>query len=177
MTSTVARPAPRAAPRPPVRFTSLAELVKFAAVAAVLAMLFDAVIGHALLWDNDPYWTYWVTDTFLILTVFSVGTALLGAGIARGAVITVVQMLVLTTYYWSLSPIGLPSNPQWLDLEHTWLTGPPVHFGVYYLGYLVALWLWRRRAAVGDATRSEVATEAVRALVTAGGIVAVVGAA
>jgi hypothetical protein len=177
MTRTVDRLAPRAAPRPPVRFTSLAELVKFAAVAAVLAMLFDAVIGHALLWDNDPYWTYWVTDTFLIVTVFSVGTALLGAGIARGAAITVVQMLVLTTYYWSLSPIGLPADPEWLDLEHTWLTGPPVHFGVYYLGYLVALWLWRRRATAGDAVRREVATEAVRALVTAGGIVAVVGAA
>jgi hypothetical protein len=173
MTSTAAR----VAPRPPLRFASLAELVKFAAVAAVLAMLFDAVIGHALLWDNDPYWTYWVTDTFLILTVFSVGTALLGAGIARGAVITVVQMLVLTTYYWSLSPIGLPSDPEWLDLEHTWLTGPPVHFGVYYLGYLVALWLWRRRAAADEAVRSDVATDAVRALVTAGGIVAVVGAA
>jgi hypothetical protein len=177
VTSTVARPASRAVPRSPVRFTSLAELVKFAVVAAVLAMLFDAVIGHALLWDNDPYWTYWVTDTFLIITVFSVGTALLGAGIARGAVITVVQMLVLTTYYWSLSPIGLPSSAEWLDLEHTWLTGPPVHFGVYYLGYLVALWLWRRRVAVGDAARSEVAADVVRALVTAGGIVAVVGAA
>jgi hypothetical protein len=173
----VARPAPRDARRPPVRFTRLAELVKFAAVAAVLAMLFDAVIGHALLWDNDPYWTYWVTDTFLIFTVFSVGTALLGLGIARGAVITVVQMLVLTTYYWALSPIGLPSDPEWLDLEHTWLTGPPVHFGVYYLGYLAALWLWRRRATAGDAMRSEVASDVVHALVTASAIVAVVGAA
>jgi hypothetical protein len=162
---------------PSVGLTSLGELVKFAAVAAVLAMLFDAVIGHALLWDNDPYWTYWVTDAFLIATVFSVGTALLGAGIVRGAVITVVQMLVLTTYYWSLSPIGLPTDPEWLDLEHTWVTGPPVHFGVYYLGYLVALWLWRRRATVGDAARNDVAPDAVRALVTAGGVVAVVGAA
>jgi hypothetical protein len=133
-----------------LRFTSLGELIKFAVVAAVLAMLSDAVIGHALLWDNDPYWTYWVTDTFLIATVFGVGTALLGAGIARGALITIVQMLVLTTYYWSLSPIGLPSRSEWLDLEHTWLTGPPVHFGVYYLGYLVALWLWRRRRRGGD---------------------------
>jgi hypothetical protein len=177
VTSTVPRSAPRAARHAPVRFTSLGELVKFAAVAAALAMLFDAVIGHALLWDNDPYWTYWVTDTFLILTVFSVGTALLGAGIARGALVTVVQMLVLTTYYWSLSPIGLPSDPGWLDLEHTWLTGPPVHFGVYYLGYLVALWLWRRRAAAADPVRSDVSTDVVRALVTAGGIVAVVGAA
>jgi hypothetical protein len=160
-----------------VRFTRLGELVKFAAVAAVLAMLSDAVIGHALLWDNDPYWTYWITDTFLIATVFCIGTALIGAGIVRGAVITVVQMLVLTTYYWSLSPIGLPSDPEWLDLEHTWLTGPPVHFGVYYLGYLVALWLLRHRAAGGHAVRSEVAVDAVRALLTAAGIVGAVGAA
>ena len=56
--------------------------------------------------------------------------------------VTAVQTLILTTYYWSLSPIGLPSHPEWLDLQHTWVTGPPVHFGVYYLGYLVALWLW-----------------------------------
>jgi hypothetical protein len=172
VTGTVARPSQRSS----VRFTTLGELVKFAALAAVLAMLFDAVVGHALLWDNDPYWTYWITDTFLIATVFSVGTALLGAGIVRGALITVAQMLILTTYYWSLSPVGLPSHPEWLDLEHTWLTGPPVHFGVYYLGYLVALWLWRRRAAAGEAVRSDVADDAVRALVTAGGIVAVVGA-
>ena len=175
MTSTAAALlAPR---RAPLRFTSLGELIKFAAVAAVLAMLFDAVIGHALLWDNDPYWTYWVTDTFLILTVFSVGAALIGAGIVRGAVVTGVQMLVLTTYYWSLSPIGLPSSPEWLDLEHTWLTGPPVHFGVYYLGYLVALWLWRRRAAAGDAVRRDLASDVVRALVIGGGIVGLAGVA
>jgi len=53
---------------------------------------------------------------------------------------------LLTIYYWSLSPIGLPSQPEWLDLEHTWITGLPVHFAVYYLGYVIALWLWHHRS-------------------------------
>src|SRR5205814_1851264 len=26
-------------------------------------------LGHALSWENDPYWTYWITKTFLIATV------------------------------------------------------------------------------------------------------------
>lgn len=159
------------------RFSNLGDLVKFATAAAVLAMLADAVIGHALLWQNDPYWTYWVTDTLLIATVFSIGTALLGASRARGAVVTVVQMLVLTSYYWSLSPIGLPAHAEWLDLQHTWVTGPPVHFGVYYLGYLVALWLWRRRATTDHTATSAVRVDAIRALVTSVAIVASVGAA
>jgi hypothetical protein len=169
------------------RLASSGEVVTFAVVAAVLAMLADAVVGHALLWHNDPYWTYWVTDTLLITTVFAIGTALLGAGIARGGVLTVVQMLVLTTYYWSLSPIGLPASPEWLDLQHTWVTGPPVHFGVYYLGYLVALWLWRRRAAAAQPTapadaqpgrlHRPLAADAIGALFTALVLVMVVGAA
>lgn len=77
---------------------------------------------RALLWENDPYWTYWITKTFLIATVFGLGTAWLGMGIGRGAAITAVHTVVLTAYYWSLSPIGLPSHPEWLDLEHTWVT-------------------------------------------------------
>jgi hypothetical protein len=152
----------------------------------MLAMLADAVIGHALLWQNDPYWTYWVTDTFLITTVFAIGTALLGIGVVRGAVITAVQMLVLTTYYWSLSPIGLPADAEWLDLQHTWVSGPPVHFGVYYLGYLTSLWLWRHRAAQngpapapaqGVELQHELRDGAVAALVTAAVIVVLVGVA
>ncbi len=168
-----------------VRFYSAGEVVKLAAVAAALAMVADAVIGHALLWQNDPYWTYWVTDTLLITTIFSIGTALLGAGIARGAAVTAVQMLVLTTYYWTLSPIGLPADPEWLDLQHTWVSGPPVHFGVYYLGYLVALWLWRRRATADpeagstrarpDVGQRRLRQEALGALATALAIVMSVG--
>jgi hypothetical protein len=170
-----------AAPPTAERFTSVGDLVKFASVAAVIAMLADAVVGHALLWHNDPYWTYWVTDTLLLATVFGVGTALLGAGIARGAVLTAAQVLILTTYYWSLSPVGLPADAEWLDLQHTWVTGPPVHFGVYYLGYLVALWLWRRRRALARRTAPtriddvelhlQVAVAALFALATAAGIV------
>ncbi|MDQ3978145.1 MAG: hypothetical protein M3314_01135 [Actinomycetota bacterium] len=132
-------------PPPPNRLTSARDLAKFTGLVALFAIFADAAVGHALLWENDPYWTYWVTKTFLIATIFGLGSAWLGIGIGRGAVITAVHGLVLTIYYWSLSPIGLPSHPEWLDLEHTWGTGVPVHFGVIYLGYLASLWLWRRR--------------------------------
>lgn len=144
------------------------ELAKFTSAVALLAIFADAALGHGLLWENDPYWTYWITKTFLIATVFGVGTAWLGTGVGRGAVIAAVHTVVLTVYYWTLSPIGLPSHPHWLDLEHTWVTGVPVHFAVIYSGYLLALWLWRRRQTGGEAA-------AGRALLVGLGIVAVAG--
>jgi hypothetical protein len=101
------------------RLGTLSDLAKFTALVALLGILTDAAVGHALQWENDPYWTYWITKTFLIATIFGLGTAWFGIGAGRGAVITVVHTLVLTIYYWSLSPIGLPSSPDWLDLEHT----------------------------------------------------------
>ena len=155
-----------------VRFRETRGLATFTALVALLAILSDAAVGHALLWENDPYWTYWITKTFLIATVFGLGTAWLGTGVGRGAVIALVHTLVLTVYYWALSPIGLPSHPDWLDLEHTWITGVPVHFAVIYLGYLVALWLWRRRPVTdGDASR-----DALAALLAGAAIVVVAGA-
>src|SRR3712207_4387712 len=75
-------------------------VAKFTALVALLAILSDAAVGHGLLWENDPYWTYWITKTFLIATVFGLGTAWLGSGAGRGAVITLVHTLVLTIYYW-----------------------------------------------------------------------------
>lgn len=66
----------------------LSEVVKFTALAAMLAIFFDAAIGHAMIWGNDPYWTYWVTDTLLMATVFGLGTMWLGIGLGRGALIT-----------------------------------------------------------------------------------------
>ena len=147
-------------------------LAKFTALVALLAILADAAVGHALLWENDPYWTYWITKTFLIATVFGLGTAWLGTGVGRGAVITLVHTLILTVYYWTLSPIGLPSHPDWLDLEHTWITGVPVHFSVIYLGYLTALWLWRRRSVDEGSTPR---VDALAALIAGIAIVIVAG--
>jgi hypothetical protein len=126
------------------------EAARFTALVAILAIFADAAVGHGLTWENDPYWTYWITKTFLIATIFGLGTAWFGIGVGRGGAITGVHTLVLTIYYWTLSPIGLPSSPEWLDLEHTWVSGLPIHFGVIYLGYLLALWLWRRRAALTE---------------------------
>jgi hypothetical protein len=151
----------------------LRDLAKFTGAVALLAIFADAAIGHGLLWENDPYWTYWITKTFLIATVFALGTAWLGVGVGSGAIITAIHTVVLTVYYWSFSPIGLPSSPEWLDLEHTWVTGVPVHFGVIYLGYLVALWLWRR--ADGGNSEDEIASTAVAALAGSVAIVAVGG--
>ncbi|MDQ3945795.1 MAG: hypothetical protein M3357_11715 [Actinomycetota bacterium] len=181
MTTTIESPAARrpvggSARAGTDRFARVGDLAKFTAAVALLAILSDAAVGHALLWENDPYWTYWITKTFLIATVFGLGTAWLGTGIARGAVLTAVHTLILTVYYWSLSPIGLPSHPEWLDLQHTWVTGVPVHFGVIYLGYLAALWLWRRRPAEGDEDEDRsVAGDANRAVAVGTGIVVVGG--
>jgi len=149
-----------------VRLLTTREVVAFGGLTALLAILADAAIGHGLTWENDPYWTYWITKTFLIGTVFTLGTALFGVGVGVGAAITVVHTLILTIYYWTFSPIGLPSSPEWLDLEHTWLTGLPIHFGVIYLGYLGALFVWRRRATL-DPAALEPATTALTALVVA----------
>jgi hypothetical protein len=155
------------------------DVVKFTALAASLAIFVDAAVGHAMVWGNDPYWTYWVTDTLLMATVFGLGTAWFGMGLIKGALITAAHILALTVYYWSLSPIGLPSQPEWLDFEHTWATGLPVHFAVYYLGYVVALWLWRRRLAALDDAASQsylsVSREAVLALATAIAVVIIAG--
>jgi hypothetical protein len=157
---------------------SLSQASLFAAAVAALAIFWDAAVGHGLAWENDPYWTYWLTKTFLIFTVFALGTAWLGIGIGRGAVITAVHTLVLTVYYWTLSPIGLPAGPEWLDLEHTWFTGLPIHFGVIYLGYLSALWLWlwRRWPGTRDLPASRPAVVVLIAslaiVVLAGGIAA-----
>jgi hypothetical protein len=155
-----------------VRLPGTRGLASFTALVALLAILSDAAVGHALLWENDPYWTYWITKTFLIATVFGLGTAWLGTGVGRGAAIALVHTLILTVYYWTLSPIGLPSHADWLDLEHTWITGVPVHFAVIYLGYLVALWLWRRRPLDDGAPGKD----ALAALVAGTVIVVVAGA-
>ena len=164
---------------------SLSEVVKFTALAAMLAIFFDAALAHAMIWGNDPYWTYWVTDTLLMATVFGLGTMLFGIGLGRGALITAVHVTLLTIYYWSLSPIGLPSHPEWLDLEHTWITGLPVHLTVYYFGYVAAFWLWgrhssRRRELAegdpdGDASSPSLPRIGLAALVVAAAIVIVTG--
>ena len=157
------------------KLSSISELVKFTALAAILAIFADAAIAHSILWGNDPYWSYWITDTLLMATVYGLGTALLGIGITQGAIITAIHITILTTYYWVLSPIGLPSSPEWLDFERTWLTGLPVHFGVYFLGYLVALWLWNRRATQATQLPDSMRRAAGIALATAVGVVIAAG--
>ena len=160
------------------KLSSISELVKFTALASLLAIFADAAIAHSILWGNDPYWSYWITDTLLMATVYGLGTAWLGIGLRQGAIITAIHITILTTYYWILSPIGLPSSPEWLDFERTWLTGLPVHFGVYFLGYCVALWLWNQRFIV-KATRSDepdfLLHTAGYALATSAGVVIVAG--
>jgi hypothetical protein len=133
------------------------ETAKFGLLVGLCGIFIDAVIAHGLFWDNDPYWTYWITKTFLITTVFVLGTAWIGAGLWQGLVITAVHTLILEVYYQWLAPVGLPQEPEWLDFNHLWVTGLPVHYLAILIGYLMALWIWRRnaplraaRAIVGD---------------------------
>lgn len=72
--------------------------MRFSASVALLAIFYDAAIGHGLLWENGPYWTYWITKTFLNATAFGLGTCWLGIGEIPGAIITAVHTLVLTIY-------------------------------------------------------------------------------
>jgi hypothetical protein len=120
------------------------QTVKFGILVGLSAIFVDASIAHALLWENDPYWTYWITKTFLITSVFTFGTAFLGIGFRQGLMLTAVHTLILEIYYQWLAPVGLPQEPEWLDFNHLWLTGVPIHFLAIFGGYAVALWVWRR---------------------------------
>lgn len=120
------------------------ELVVFGVLVGFTAIFVDAIIAHGLFWENDPYWTYWITKTFLIITVFTIGTALLGIGIRQGLIITGVHTLILEIYYEWLAPIGLPQEPMWLPFKDLWTLGVITHFLAILAGYFIALWLWYR---------------------------------
>lgn len=127
---------------------SARDTFKFGVLVGLGGIFIDASIAHGLFWDNDPYWTYWITKSFLIATVFTIGTAFLGIGLWQGLAITAVHTLVLEVYYEWLAPVGLPQEPEWLDFNHLWTTGVPVHYLSILIGYLLALWIWRRNAGV-----------------------------
>ena len=85
---------------------SIRGTAKFGLLTALCAIFIDAVIAHGLFWENDPYWTYWITKTFLIATVFGLGTAWFGTGVARGAVITLVHLVLQSTGWSAWSAAG-----------------------------------------------------------------------
>ncbi len=153
------------------------DTLKFGVTVGFAAILMDAAIAHGLFWENDPYWTYWITKTFLITTVFTFGSALLGIGLGQGLVLTAAHTLVLEVYYEWLAPVGLPQEPEWLDFNHLWTTGVPAHYLSMFAGYLLAWWVWRRTHEIhwerpyGDAP----ATLAVLTLAGAIGIIVVDG--
>ena len=49
---------------------SVRDTAKFGILTGLAAIFIDATIAHGLFWENDPYWTYWITKSFLIATVF-----------------------------------------------------------------------------------------------------------
>jgi hypothetical protein len=151
------------------------DTLKFAVLVGLGGIFFDASIAHGLFWDNDPYWTYWITKTFLITSVFLFGTAFLGIGIWQGVVLTAVHTLILEIYYQWLAPIGLPQEPEWLDFNHLWVTGVPAHYLSIFAGYLLALWLWRRNYPEVPPEKADTGTFALYALVTAAIIIALDG--
>lgn len=123
---------------------STRETAKFGLLVGLCAIFVDAVIAHGLFWDNDPYWTYWITKSFLITTVFIIGTAWFGVGWLQGIGLTLVHTLILEVYYQWLAPVGLPQEPEWLDFNHLWVTGFPVHYLAIFIGYLMAMWISAR---------------------------------
>lgn len=128
-----------------------ASTIKFGILVGFCAIFIDASVAHGLFWENDPYWTYWITKTFLITAIFTLGTAVFGIGVAQGIVITAVHTLVLETYYQLLAPVGLPQEPMWLPEEDVWFPwGVPPHYLAIGAGYFLAMWLWRRRARLAD---------------------------
>jgi hypothetical protein len=120
------------------------DVVKFGVLVGATAIFIDAAIAHGIFWENDPYWTYWITKTFLITTIFAFGTAFLGIGIWPGILLTAVHTLVLEVYYEVFAPIGLPQEPQWLAFRDLWTVGLVTHYLAIFAGYLIALWIWRR---------------------------------
>lgn len=136
------------------------DTAKFGILVGLAAIFIDAVIAHGLFWENDPYWTYWITKSFLISTVFILGTAFLGIGIGQGLIVTAVHTAILEVYYEWLAPIGLPQEPEWLDDKHLWTTGVPAHYLSILIGYLIALWIWRRASPV-SAGREQAATSSI----------------
>lgn len=134
---------------------SARDTAKFGILVGLGAIFIDAVIAHGLFWENDPYWTYWITKSFLISTVFILGTAFLGIGIGQGVIITAVHTAILEIYYEWLAPIGLPQEPEWLDDKHLWTTGVPAHYLSILTGYFIALWIWRRATSAAADRRRE----------------------
>ncbi len=124
---------------------SINKAVKFGILTAILSMFIDAGVGHGLFWQNDPFWSYWITDTMLITTIVTIGTTIIGIGLWQGALLMFIQVLTLEIYYQFLSPVGLPQVPYWLNHFEVWIEGIPIHFLVYLSGYLIALWIWFRK--------------------------------
>ncbi|HKY51125.1 MAG TPA: hypothetical protein VJP45_07700 [Candidatus Limnocylindria bacterium] len=145
---------------------------QFGIAVGLAAIFMDAAIAHGLFWENDPYWTYWVTKTFLITTVFTVGTVFLGIGIWQGLALTLVHTLVLEIYYQWFSPIGLPQEPQWLSFKDLWQVGFLAHYLVILAGYFIALWAWRRIPRARPLAETD--TRAVALLALGGAVVVVI---
>jgi hypothetical protein len=121
------------------------QLIKFSLLVGLMAIFFDAIIGHGLFWKNDPYWNYWVVDTFLAATVTCIASSILGIGVWQGFIIIGIHSLLLELYYDFLNPVGIPQEPLWLSHYDVWIVGYITHFLVYLLGYFFSLWIWRRK--------------------------------
>ncbi len=141
---------------------SFKNIVKFGLLVGATGIFIDAAIAHGIFWENDPYWTYWITKTFLISTSFILGTALLGTGILRGAIITIFFTAVLQAYYSWFAPVGLPQEPMWFIVKDMWTEGYVTHYLTIFTGYLFALWIWKRN---GGRAKEE-ASEEARSLAT-----------
>lgn len=126
------------------------DVVLFGTLVGISAIFFDAAIAHGLWWENDPYWTYWITKTFLIVAVYILATAGLGIGIWQGALASLIHTIILEVYYDFLAPIGLPQAYWWLEFKDLWGSGFITHYLVIFAGYLLALWIYLRMRTRAD---------------------------
>ena len=88
------------------------EVTQVGALVGLLGIFYDAALAHGLFWENDPYWTYWITKTFLIASVVSLMTAFFGLGLAQGAVATAVHAHRMRTGEQEApAPLGVDPEP------------------------------------------------------------------
>jgi hypothetical protein len=64
------------------------NVVKFGVLVGFTAIFLAASIAHGLFWEHNLDWTSWIAGIFLITTIFTRGTACLGAGFRQGLVPT-----------------------------------------------------------------------------------------
>ena len=153
--------------------------LQFGFLASISALLMLAVLAHGLWWENDPFWTYWVTQWLLLAASFIVGTIFMGVGVREGVILTCIQGVIHALYYTFLRPMGLPLEPWYAAFRDLWTSGFVTHSLAVLSGYLIALWIWwrktRRFAGLAAVEKKEL-SKCITFSLLSSGLIAVVDA-